>query len=216
MIEGGWGEALDGLAAAVFDGETGRRRLSPLLARWDDQAAPLRDEDPDYPRWQMIRADWALCDALAHDARGPGDTWARRAVAGQLPGWEGRATDGAVAASVAGLFEVWPGRLPWLRDCVGGLSVALTDPVHLEPTGDGGPAALWEARVVIEGGRAQLCRPPLPYPLEILSIVRDRQLRRFAPGGGRPSLSLLRRARLRWRRAERADPAVMFRLIDDG
>ncbi len=210
-----WGAALDALAAAVFDGESGRRRLAPLLARWDDEAAPLRDEDPDYPRWQMIRADWALCDAQAHDARGPGDTWARRAAGGHLPGWRGEPDHGAVATSVSGLFEVWPGRLPWLRDCIGGLSVALADAVHLEPTGDDGPAALWEARVVLVGGRAHLCRPPLAYPLEILGTVRDRQLRRFSPGGRRPSLALLRRARLRWRRAERADAAVMFRLVDD-
>ena len=209
-----WSDALDELAAAVFDGEPGRHRLAPLLARWDDEAAPLRDEDPDYARWQLIRADWALCDALAHDARGPGDTWARRAARGLLPGWTPRPEDAALAASVAGLFEVWPSRTPWLRDCVGGLSVALTDPVLLEPTGDDGPAALWEARIVIEQGKAHLCRAPLSYPLEILATIRDRQLRRFTPGGRCPSLPLLRRARLRWRRAERADASVMFRLID--
>ncbi|MEM9457995.1 MAG: hypothetical protein AAGF11_27700 [Myxococcota bacterium] len=209
-----WGDALDELAAAVFDGERGRHRLAPLWARWDDEAAPLRDEDPDYARWQVIRTDWALCEALAHDARGPGDTWARRAVRGQLPGWTPRPEDRALASSVAGLYEVWPSRTPWLRDCVGGLCVALADPVWLEPTGDGGPAALWEVRIVIEAGRAHLCRAPLAYPLEILPVVRRRQLRRFTPGGQCLSLPLLRRARLRWRRAERADAAVMFRLVE--
>jgi len=209
-----FGDALDALAGAVFGGEVGRHRVAPLLARWDDEAAPLRDEDPDYGRWQMIRSDWALCDALAHDASGPGDTWARRAVAGLVPGWVAREDDVALAASVAGLFEVWPGRAPWLRDCIGGLSVALADEVRLEPVDADGPAALWEARVVLEGGSAHLCRPPLAYPLEILDSVRDRQLRRFAPGGRIPSLALLRRARLRWRRAERADARVMFSLVD--
>ncbi|MCA9706986.1 MAG: hypothetical protein KDK70_14125 [Myxococcales bacterium] len=213
-MSGRYRDALDGLAAAVFDGEAGRHRLAPLLARWDDEAAPLRDEDPDYACWQVIRTDWALCDAWTHDARGPGDTWARRAARGQLRGWVPGPDDLALASSVAGLFEVWPGRTPWLRDCIGGLCVGLADPVRLEPTGDDGPAALWEARVVIDGGRAHLCRAPLDYPLEILETVRARQLRRFAPGGRCPSLALLRRARLRWRRAERADAAVMFRLID--
>jgi len=208
------GEALDELAAAVFDGEVGHHRLAPLLMRWDDESAPLRDEDPDYARWQVIRTDWALCDALAHDARGPGDTWAWRAARGQLPGWTPRPIDRSLAASVVGLFEAWPGKVPWLRDCIGGLSVALADPVLLEPIGDGGPAALWEVRVVLEAGRAHMCRPPLAYPLEVLPTVRDRQLRRFGPGGRRLSLPSLRRARLRWRRAERADASVMFRLIE--
>lgn len=209
------GDALDELAAAVFDGELGHRRMAPLLARWDDEAAPLRDEDPDYRRWQVIRTDWALCEALAHDAAGPGDTWLRRALRGRVAGFVPEARHHVVATTVAGLFEVWPGKVPWMRDCVGGLCVALADPVRLEPMGADEPAALWEARVVIEGGLARLCRPPLSYPLEVLHTVRDRQLRRFAPEGRVPALALLRRARLRWRRAERADAVVMFRLIDD-
>jgi hypothetical protein len=214
-MSSGYGDALDELAAAVFDGELGRRRITPLLHCWDDEAAPLRDEDPDYARWQMIRMDWALCEALAHDATGPGDTWARRALRGRVAGFVPQERHLAVAATVAGLFEVWPGKVPWMRDCVGGLSVALADPVRLEPVGDDEPAALWEARLAIVGGKAHLCRPPLSYPLEVLETVRDRQLRRFAPGGRMPSLALLRRARLRWRRAERADATVMFRLIQD-
>jgi hypothetical protein len=211
----GLGDALDELAAAVFDGELGRRRVIPLFARWDDEAAPLRDEDPDYARWHVIRTDWALCEALAHDAVGPGDTWARRALQGRVAGWRPQARHRTVAATVVGLYEVWPGKVPWLRDCVGGLCVALADPVWLEPVGKDEPAALWEARVVLVDGRAHLCRPPLPYPLEVLEALRDRQLRRFVPGGRALSLSLLRRARLRWRRAERADASVMFRLIQD-
>lgn len=209
------GDALDELAAAVFDGEPGHHRLAPLLARWDDEAAPLRDEDPDYARWQIIRTDWALCDALAHDAAGPGDTWLRRLVRGRVPGFVPGPVHEVIAGSWVGLFEAWPGREPWLRDCIGGACLALADAVRLEPTGDDGPAALWEARVVVEGGRARLCRDPLPYPLEVWQTVRERQLRRFAPGGRTPSLPLLRRARLRWRRAERADASVMFRLIQD-
>jgi hypothetical protein len=211
----GLGDALDELAAVVFDGELGRRRLAPLLVRWDDEAAPLRDDEPDYPSWQVIRTDWALCDALAHDAAGPGDTWARRALRGRVPGFVPQACHHAVVASVAGLFEVWPGQVPWMRDCVGGLCLPLVDPVRLEPMGKGQPAALWEARVAIEHGCARLCRPPLAYPLEVLESVRARALRRFWPNGRPPSLALLRRARLRWRRAERADAAVMFRLVHD-
>lgn len=210
-----FGDALDELAAAVFDGEAGRHRFAPLLAHWGDEAAPVRDDEPDYASWQVIRTDWALCDALAHDATGPGDTWARRALRGRVLGFVPQAHHFAVAATVAGLFEVWPGKVPWLRDCVGGLCLPLADPVRLEPMGEDEPAALWEARIAIEGGRAHLCRPPLPYPLEVLESVRERQLRRFAPGGRMPSLALLRRARLRWRRAERADASVMFRLIHD-
>jgi hypothetical protein len=209
------GDALDELAAAVFDGDAGHHRLAPLLAHWDDEAAPLRDEDPDFASWQMIRMDWALCDALAHDATGPGDTWALRAVRGRVLGFFPEGRHLAVSGTVAGLFEVWPGRVPWMRDCVSGLCLALADPVRLEPLDKGEPAALWEARIAIEGGRAFLCRPPLAYPLEVLDTVRDRQLRRFAPAGRSPSLALLRRARLRWRRAERADASVMFRLIHD-
>ncbi|MEX1366807.1 MAG: hypothetical protein AB1Z98_27015 [Nannocystaceae bacterium] len=209
-----WGEALDELAAAVFDGDAGQHRLAPLWARWDDEAAPLRDQDPDYAQWQMIRNDWALCDALTHDAAGPGDTWARRAAAGRLPGWAPRELDVALAASFAGLFEVWAGKVAWLRDCVGGMCLALADPVHLEPVDEDGPVALWEARVVVEQGTARLCRPPLSYPLEVLGTVRERSLRRFAAAGRPPLLSTLRRARLRWRRAERADARVMFQLID--
>lgn len=213
--QGRFGDALDELASAVFEGDAGRRRLAPLLAHWDDEAAPLRDEDPDFASWQVIRMDWALCDALAHDAAGPGDTWALRAVRGRVPGFCPEPHHLAVPCTVAGLFEVWPGRVPWLRDCVSGLSLALADPVRLEPLGKGEPAALWEARIAIEGGRAHLCRPPLSYPLEVLDTVRDRGLRRFAAGGRPPALALLRRARLRWRRAERADASVMFRLIHD-
>lgn len=213
MTSDEWGDAFDGLASAVFEGEVGRHRFAPLLARWDDEAAPLRDEDRDYAKWQVIRTDWALCDALAHDAKGPGDTWARRAASGRLQGWEPQPTDAAIAASICSVFEVWPGRVPWLRDCIGGISLALADEVLLEPVGDGGPAALWEARVIIEGGRAHLCRPPLSYPLSILDVIARRQLDRFAPEGRRPSLPLLRRAWLRWRRAERAEARVMFGFI---
>src|SRR5690606_6701848 len=194
-MEGPLGDALDELAAAVFDGHGGHHRLAPLLTHWDDEAAPLRDEDPDYARWQIIRTDWALCDALAHDAAGPGDTWLRRLLRGRVPGFTPDERHLAIGGSWVGLFEVWAGRVPWLRDCIGGVCLALADPVRLLPTGDDGPAALWEVRVVVQDGRARLCRAPLAYPLEILQTVRDRQLRRFAPGGRAPSLPLLRRAR---------------------
>lgn len=208
-----YGDALDAMAEALFDGERGRHHFAPLVARWDDEVASLRDDDADYARWQMIRTDWALCDAPAHDASGPGDTWARRVAGGEVEARPPGPLDSAVAASVSGLFEVWPGKVPWLRDCVAGICVALADEVWLEPADDDGPAALWEARVVLEGGRAHLCRPPLDYPLEVLEPIRTRQLQRFCPGGQRLSLSLLRRAHLRWRRAERADARVMFQLL---
>ena len=76
-------DALDELAARVFGGPDGERRLEPLARRFEEAVGTLPRDHDDWSRWQEIRADWALCDAPLD---GVGDTWARRAAAGLIPG----------------------------------------------------------------------------------------------------------------------------------
>src|SRR5690606_25046725 len=127
-------------------------------------------------------------------ARGPGDTWAMRAIRGEVPGVEVPKTWAWVVGTWVGLFEVWPGPRPWLRDRLRGLSVALHDPVHLEPAQPGRPAALWEVRLRLDDGRARLCRMPVAYPLEIAPLLERASQSRWQRGGASPSLQGLRRA----------------------
>jgi hypothetical protein len=203
-----YADTLDDLAERVFGDEVGQARVAPLLTRFDREVSPLRSEDPHGELWQAIRTDWALVDAPIPGGRGPGDTWARRAMWGEMPGIEPDDAVRRVAASVADVFEVWGGDPVRLRAPRSGICAPLRDAVRLLPTG-GGPEAIWEARVVIVDGAAELCRPPLPYPPEIASRLLEAGRRRFA--AGEPlSLATLRRAWLHLHRAPRADARSVF------
>ena len=204
--------ALDELAAAVFGGAAGRRRIEPLLKVWDEQVGPLREEDPEHATWQAIRTDWALCDvALCR----PGDTWAWRAAQGAIAGADvDEAAAAVLARSIAGLWFVTPGRRLWLCDAMSGVGVQLDPGVKLldVPEGRTRPAAVWEARVALVDGAAQLCRPPLSYPVQVADEVRRRGLARLVdPTAARhDALMSLRRHWLHWGRAPRADAALLF------
>jgi hypothetical protein len=110
------------------------------------------------------------------------------------------------------LFEVWPSEPPFLRDRLRGACMPLSDTVRLIPAEDG-PAALWEARVCICEGHGGLCRPPLPYPLELLPMLEQANADRFAPDGAPLPWSKLRRAWFAVHRAMRADPIAIFEQI---
>jgi hypothetical protein len=203
------GEALDALAAAVFSGPEGRARAAPLLARFDEEVGALGPEDPDFELLQVSRMDWALCDVPATPSAAPGDTWAWRAIHGRIPGVakQDAPSRAAAARAIVGLFEVYPGEPTWVRDRVSGLVLRLFDPVGPfaldEPER---PAALWELRLVPdESGGFFIARVPIDYPLELLDTLEDSFARRFEAEPW-PSLQDLRRARLRYLRAEGRTP----------
>lgn len=202
-------EALDELAARAFARDGGVARLQPLLDRFDAAMGALHPDDPHHALLHALRTDWALCEA---ELDGPGDTWAWRIARGRLPQVTPAAADGTIARSIAGLFEVWRGKEPWLREPTRGVCLPLADRVHLEPAPGGGPAALWELRICVAGGRAFMCRPPLPYPLEVLDVVRDAAGLRLR-GRGDGLLVRMRRAWLSVARASRADPRAVFSAI---
>jgi len=192
--------------------------MAPLLSRWEQEAGPLREEDPEHATMQALRVDWALCDAAVDH---PGDTWAWRAAAGAIPGVQRTAAMGAVARSISGLWRVTPGRRPWLSDCLSGVGVELASPIRLPSAGR--EPLLWDARVVIMDGAAELCRPPLTYPGVVFSEIRRRGLQRLGrPHGDTPDgahadaasrhsvLMQLRRKWLHCARAPRADPLLLF------
>lgn len=225
-----WDAILDALAATVFGSAAGQRRLAPLLARWDEHVGPLREEDPEHATWQAMRTDWALCDAAIE---GPGDTWAWRMVTGRLdldcvetladvlPGQAdvlGTATLGHAARSIAGLWLVHPGRRPWLCDALSGIGLELGSPMRLDapPHRAGDAIALWDARVVVAGGVAHLCRPPVAYPLEVVDEVRRAGLSRLSSGttSRHAVLMALRRRWLHWARAPRADARLLFSALE--
>jgi len=213
-----WASVLDALAGAVFGDARGEERIAPLLARWEGQVGPLREEDPEHATMQAVRVDWALCDAAVDY---PGDTWAWRAAQGAIPGVQRTAAIGAVARSISGLWRVTPGRRPWLSDCLSGVGVELASPIRLPNAG--GEPLLWDARIVVMDGAAELCRPPLTYPGVVLSEIRRRGLLRLKqptgvdPDGARvdeasrhSTLLQLRRRWLHCARAPRADPLLLF------
>jgi hypothetical protein len=200
-------DALDDLAARLFAGDAASR-VAPLLRRFEAEVGPLHADDPQYELWHALRLDWAMCDAsLDH----PGDTWAWRAVTGTVPGVAASAVDGTVARSIAGVFEVWPGREPWLRELTRGICLPLADHVRLEPVVDDGPAALWGLRICVAAQRAFLCRPPLPFPLAATVAIREAARRRLA--NGEDLLLKLYRAWLQHARATRADADGLFRAV---
>lgn len=207
------GEALDRLAAAVFSGVEGRARVAPLLERFDAEVGLLEPDDPDFELLQVSRMDWALCDAPAVADAVPGDTWAWRAIQGRVPGlpkfdpsYPGSSV-AAAARAVIGLFEVYPGEPTWVRDRVSGLVLRLVDSVGPFPVlEDEGPAALWELRLVPDGGGGFfIARVPIDYPLELLDTLEHGFPRLFARSPW-PSLQDLRRARLRYLRAGKRTP----------
>lgn len=199
------GEALDRLAAAVFDGPAGQARLAPLIDRYAEQVGSFEVDDAEYELLQVQRMDWALCDAPADDARHPGDTWAWRALQGELPelGLEPTPSLEAAARSLAGLFEVYPGEPTWVRDRISGLVLRVFDSVGPWPGADPSrPAALWEMRLIPAqvGGGFFLARAPIDYPDDLLEALEGEFTRRFASERW-PSMQDLRRARLRFVRA---------------
>lgn len=205
------GEALDNLCEAVFDGPDGRARLDPLVEQFDASVGVIRQFDDQWPLWQAIRTDWALCEATVPGGQ-PGETWAFRLAAGRVSGLIVTPEERAVADSIAGLFEVFragDGRRPRVivRNALTGLVVELAEP--LEGLAEGtGALALWETRVVLLDDGAHLCRPPLVYPLALASALDP-----FSFG---PELALAkaRAARLAWARSgERADISHLFRSL---
>ncbi len=198
-------EQLDEAATRVFGGVSGARRLAPLLARWDEEIGTVREDDQDRELLQAMRTDWALCDAAAVGER----PW----LALLLEGAMGPVPDAwrVLARNHIGLFEVFPGKVSWLRDLRGGLCVPVLDPLPLLAE-TSGPAAVWEARVVLLDGTATLARGPLGYPLELLPTFVPLSEARF--GGSQPKLRwpALRRGWLQFSRARRADPRNLFRL----
>ncbi len=199
-----YGELLDDLATTIFGGPGGAERFNRSVASFDEALGTISEEDEDFALLQAIRTDHALCDAHATEPLfepQPGDTWAWRAATGRFPLIEPDGHIEAIAASFAGLFEVWPGRRTWVRDRISGRVVPLLDEVVGVSEEDG--PALWELRLVPEGEGARLARPPLVYPAgDLLPYLERTHARRFTTEGG-PSLGRLRRARLVWIRSRR-------------
>ncbi len=202
-------EALDAVAAAAFDGASGRARLAPLLERYEREVGGLAADDPDFELLALARMDWALCDVPAEPDAAPGDTWAWRVIHGRVPGsgCEPTPLRSAAARSLTGLFEVFPGEPTWVRDRVSGLVLRLFDGVGPFPHADPErPAALWELRLVPDpSGGCFVARPPIDYPLELLDSLEDEFARRFAALRW-PTMQDLRRARLRFLRAGKRTP----------
>lgn len=207
------GEALDRLAAAVFSGAEGRARAAPLLERFDAEVGVLAPDEPDFELLQISRMDWALCDVPATRDAVAGDTWAWRAIHGRVPGLPAFDTSypgssvAAAARAVVGLFEVYPGEPTWVRDRLSGLVLRLSDSVGpfpvLEPER---PAALWELRLVPDGGGGFfIARAPIDYPPELLDTLEHEFARLFVRTPW-PALQDLRRARLRYLCAGKRTP----------
>ncbi|KIG12446.1 hypothetical protein DB30_01481 [Enhygromyxa salina] len=203
------GEALDVLAAAAFSGGPGRARVAPLLQRFDREVGVLGPDDPDFALLQVTRMDWALCDVPATPDAVPGDTWAWRTLRGEVADHSFLPTPlrTAAARSIVGLFEVYPGEPTWVRDRISGVVVRLLDGVGpFAPADPTGPAGLWELRLVPDqAGGFHVARVPIDYPLELLDALEDAFGRRFESTPW-PTLQDLRRARLRYLRAEGRTP----------
>ncbi|MEM6290281.1 MAG: hypothetical protein AAGA54_03420 [Myxococcota bacterium] len=200
-----WSGLLDEAAARVFDGEAGRARLAPLLERWDDEVGAIREDDALRELLQAVRTDWALCDVPRRDGR----PWLHHLLEGAFGTIPDRWRP--LARNHVGLFEVFPGAVSWLRDLRAGLSVPVLDALPQPPEPDG-PAAIWEARVILSEGTAVLARPPLAYPMQMHPTFVAKSEARF--GAAQPKLpwAALRRGWLHVSRARRADPRTLFRL----
>jgi hypothetical protein len=199
------GAALDALALEVFSGSVGRARLTPLLELFEREVGKIDEDDLDFDQLQLVRMDWALCDATLPGAA-PGDTWAWRAVHGELdlhsaasdiaPSWS------TAARSICGLFEVFPGQPTWVRDRLRGVMLRLFDGIGPWPNAPPEqPAALWELRLVPDdAGGFRMARAPIDYPIELLELL-ERELPKQFLTRRWPTLQDLRKARLHLRRA---------------
>ncbi|MFV8754070.1 hypothetical protein ACNOYE_26290 [Nannocystaceae bacterium ST9] len=217
------GDVLDALAAEVFSGVRGRARLAPLIERFDVEVGKLDQDDPDFEQLQLVRMDWALCDATIPGAK-PGDTWAWRAIHGDVhadmhadvhadmhgerpgtpaPSWS------AAARSIAGLFEVFPGEPAWVRDRLSGVVLRLFDSIGPWPHAPvDESAALWELRLVPDdAGGFRIARPPIDYPDDLLRLLERELPKRFGVPAW-PTLQDVRRARLRHRRVGGRTPLI--------
>ena len=195
------GAALDALAALVFSGSVGRGRLLPLLAIFDREVGTIEEDDADFDQLHLARMDWALCEANIPGGS-PGDTWAWRAIHGEIEGKQLPPSWDAAARSLCGIFEVFPGEPAWVRDRLSGLMLRLSDSIgpwpKLPPDES---AALWELRLVPDGaGGFRMARAPIDYPLELLRVLEHELPRRFASPRW-PVVQELRKARLRYFRA---------------
>lgn len=199
--------ALDELGERVFGGPDGATRARPLLARWDREVGVTTAIDAGHEALQAARVDWALCDAEAPGG-GPGETWAWRAATGRVPGVSPTPLWWLLATTQVGLFEVWPGRPLLLRDRLRGLCVRVDEPAPW--LGEGRRvAALWELRLAFGPGGPRLCRTPIEYPPAILPLLQRAHEGHFRDPGT-IDLQKLRRARLGWSRARRAEDPLAF------
>lgn len=207
-----FGETLDAVARAVFDSDLGRARLVPLLASFDAAVGRLLEDDPVRDLLLAIRLDWALCDAVPGDARDCADTWLRRAVAGELADVPSEPTWEPLLATHASLFEVWPtSDGAFLRDILRGVCLPLVEPMGLHPA-PRGPAAVWDARLVVTPEGASLCRAPLLYPLDVLPLLHAHATASFgAPFDPQGGVLPLRRAWLGVQRQPRLPAERAFR-----
>lgn len=203
------GAALDVLAEAAFSGPKGRARIEALIERFDAEVGALAVDDQDFELLQLARTDWALCDVPAEPGARPGDSWALRALRGELPGVP--AVDHSLALEAAscivGLFEVYPGRPTWVRDRISGVVLRLCEAVGpFEVEYEDEPVALWELRLIADpDGGFHLARPPIDYPIELLDTLEEEFARRFGAEPW-PTMQDLRRARLRHFRAGKRTP----------
>ncbi|MFO0633741.1 MAG: hypothetical protein U0168_12895 [Nannocystaceae bacterium] len=194
MIDAVLDAALDRWAERVFAGTDGEARLAPHLARWADEVGEVRGDDDDAIALVRARTDWALVECRAAPPQGDDEH--------------------ALAASICGLFEVWPtpGGRAWLRDRTAGIALPLHGTLDLRPEPQG-PAALWELRVVLRQDALVAVRPPLSYPSVVVTeLERLRPPASTPPLPGAPAVLLqaLRRARLWHARAARQDPRAGF------
>jgi hypothetical protein len=199
------GAALDALATAVFAGPRGRARLEPLFEFFEREVGNIGEDDLDFEQLQLVRMDWALCEATIPGG-GPGDTWAWRAIHGELePGGSADAippSGAAAARSICGLFEVFPGEPAWVRDRLSGVVLRLFDSIGPWPNAPHEqPAALWELRLVPDdSGGFRMARPPIDYPPDLLRLLDREFSLQFGPQRW-PVLQHLRKARLHFKRA---------------
>ena len=202
MFASVYGSALDSVLAAVFDGPRGTSRLARAAEQHDLVVGQVFEDDAHAAELFLMRADWAVCEAY----EGEGWRWIDRAAAGELGGVDpGMAA--LLARSVCGLFELWPGKVPVIRDRIRGIVLRLAED-QLDTRAlaiEDRPGALWEARVVLTPHGGRLVRPPLIYPDGALEAFERVQAGR-RPAKVDVNLLLARRAFVRWHRGRGRQP----------